>query len=377
VDAAALAGASRAEKLAGARTLFQYHCASCHAAENGFSALGHLLRGWTPDMIHKVVEAPEKAHFFMPPWAGTADEATVLTEYLVSIAPPPPAACISEGGDAMNPSELSHTEPARAPAPYALLVGLKSAGFTLHMAAMNLWYAGIAVALWQRTRSARSALGRPAHGADAAPRGARINFGIVPLLFLQVSDYRAFYPATILMAWPWLSIIGALVVAYYGVYAYAVGLKSGRMASWRRGAGILSALLFLYIGSSSERYEPDDACRRLAALWRGANDAGAVLGTALNTSDPTLWPRWLLMIGLAITTVAAHAVVDAGIFDRGGGEEQRRWRRASRRDGTPRHRGFAAAGSWYVFGTWGADLRTYMLAGPRCRSRQSRHSGRA
>jgi hypothetical protein len=42
-------------------------------------------------MIQIVVEHPEKAQFFMPPWAGTKEEAQLLTLYLQSIAPPHPA----------------------------------------------------------------------------------------------------------------------------------------------------------------------------------------------------------------------------------------------------------------------------------------------
>ena len=70
--------------------LFQYHCNDCHAAARGYSALAPLMRGWTAEMIRRVVEHLEKAHFFMPPWAGTPEEAELLTKYLVSIAPPPP-----------------------------------------------------------------------------------------------------------------------------------------------------------------------------------------------------------------------------------------------------------------------------------------------
>ena len=61
-----------------------------------------------------------------------------------------------------------------------------------------------------------------------------INFGVVPLLFVQLAYYKVFYPATILMAWHWLAIIGLLIPAYYGVYAYAEGIRNGRMA-WRAG----------------------------------------------------------------------------------------------------------------------------------------------
>ena len=51
-----------------------------------------------------------------------------------------------------------------------------------------------------------------------------INFGIVPLLFIQVGFYQIFYPATVLMAWSWLAVIVLLIPAYYGVYVYAFGL---------------------------------------------------------------------------------------------------------------------------------------------------------
>jgi cytochrome d ubiquinol oxidase subunit I len=73
------------------QVLFQYHCNDCHAAGNGYSPVGHMMRGWTPAMIRTVVREPEKAHFFMPPWAGTTAEAELLTQYLLTITPPHPA----------------------------------------------------------------------------------------------------------------------------------------------------------------------------------------------------------------------------------------------------------------------------------------------
>ena len=48
--------------------------------------------GRPPDMILGTVEHLEVAHFFMPPWAGTPEEAQLLTDYLTSIRPPRPAA---------------------------------------------------------------------------------------------------------------------------------------------------------------------------------------------------------------------------------------------------------------------------------------------
>ncbi len=63
-----------------------------------------------------------------------------------------------------------------------------------------------------------------------------VNLGIVPLLFVQVGYAKIFYPATILMAWFWLAVIGVLIPAYYGVYVYAFGLgdAGGKMRPWKR-----------------------------------------------------------------------------------------------------------------------------------------------
>jgi len=83
--------------------LFQYHCNDCHAIDNGFSPLGHLTRGWTFEMIQTVVEHPEKAHFFMPPWAGTKEEAILLTKYLAEIAPAHPAGMYYGKGEGSKP----------------------------------------------------------------------------------------------------------------------------------------------------------------------------------------------------------------------------------------------------------------------------------
>jgi cytochrome bd-type quinol oxidase subunit 1 len=91
IDEARLLALPEDDQVRLGQVLFQYHCNDCHAAKVGYSAIGQLIRGWTPEMIRTVVLQPEKAHFFMPPWAGTPEEAELLTKYLVSIAPPHPS----------------------------------------------------------------------------------------------------------------------------------------------------------------------------------------------------------------------------------------------------------------------------------------------
>jgi len=78
------------DQVALGEVLFQYHCNDCHAAREGYSAAGRLLQGRPPEMIQSMVEHLHLAHYFMPPWAGTKEEARLVTAYLTTIAPPRP-----------------------------------------------------------------------------------------------------------------------------------------------------------------------------------------------------------------------------------------------------------------------------------------------
>lgn len=85
-----LPGLPEADRVRLGGVLFQHHCNDCHAGPAGFSAVGPIIRGWSREMVGQMVRHPEKWHFFMPPWAGTDEEADLLTDYLGTIAAPPP-----------------------------------------------------------------------------------------------------------------------------------------------------------------------------------------------------------------------------------------------------------------------------------------------
>jgi cytochrome d ubiquinol oxidase subunit I len=70
------------DRVALGEVLFQYHCNDCHAAAEGYSAVGPLLQGRSREMILSLVENLHKAHLFMPPWSGTPEEAGLLADYL-------------------------------------------------------------------------------------------------------------------------------------------------------------------------------------------------------------------------------------------------------------------------------------------------------
>lgn len=91
IDESRLLALPDADQLRLGEVLFQYHCNDCHSVGEGYSSAKHAVRSWTPEMIRDVVRHPERARFFMPPWSGTAEEAELLTKYLVAIAPEHPA----------------------------------------------------------------------------------------------------------------------------------------------------------------------------------------------------------------------------------------------------------------------------------------------
>lgn len=256
----------------------------------------------------------------------------------------------------MDPRALIPPEnPLGYPTPFWFIQLLKVLGFSLHVAAMNIWYAGapLAAVMGLLMRGEMQRLGQRIALALPFVLAFGINFGIIPLLFMQVAYYQFFYPATILIAWPWFAVFWLVIAGYTGAYLYRLSItgagpvRLGRAGAWVA-AGILLVVGFLFASGMSLMTNVDGWWR----IFRGANVSGAATGAALNTADPTLVPRWLFMLGLAITTTAAYVAVDSAFL--AGNESDRYRRRAARFSFYLCSVGivwFAGVGSWYIFGT--------------------------
>ncbi len=268
----------------------------------------------------------------------------------------------------MNPvTPIAPTNPLGYPAPFWFLEFFKVLGFTLHMVPMNLWYAGMVVVavlgLFGRDNPRR--LAHRLIGAMPIVIALGINFGIVPLLFTQVAYYQVYYPAGILMAWPWLSVIILLTLAYYGVYIYATEARKGQVRWWGMATGWVSAVLFVVIGFLfANNFSLMTDIDAWVEIFQRSSVSGAPTGLALNLGDATLFPRWLLMFGLALTTTAVYVTIDAAFF---AGDEREDYRCYAARFAAGLYTlglvWFAVMGSWYIFGT----VDPAMLAAARAR----------
>lgn len=117
--------------------------------------------------------------------------------------------------------------------------------FPLHLLAMNAMVGGLAIGVVQHFRGGDSRR-RLAHRiAIILPLviAFTVNFGVAPLLFLQVLYGHFVYTSSILMGLFWIAVVPILIVAYYGTYLYDFKFKGlGAAGKWLA----LAVLLLLF-----------------------------------------------------------------------------------------------------------------------------------
>lgn len=216
-------------------------------------------------------------------------------------------------------------DPIPLPAPAGLLKVLLILTFILHLFPMNLTLGGSFIAAWTDWRGRRvncerrrALVGYLTHVLPTAA-AYTITLGVAPLLFLQVLYGQMFYTSSVLMAWPWLSVIPLLIIGYYGLYLYA--LRRERLGERGPLVGGLSALAFLGIGFL---YTNNLTLMLTPDRWHGMYRDNPA-GLHLNLSDPTVIPRFLHFFLAALAFTGAFILMRGVSCLKRGEEEDGRY----------------------------------------------------
>jgi len=183
-------------------------------------------------------------------------------------------------------------DPIPLPAPVWLLKLLHIVTLALHFVAVEMLLGGLLLAILL------SMFGKSAHARVTARALARrltvvmtyvINLGVPPLLFAQVLYGRALYTSSVLIGVYWIAIVPTLILTYWLLYKFTARLEQGKSAWW---VGLTAWVL---AGSVARMLSTNMTLMLRPETWRAMYSASA-MGVYLPTGDPTLTPRWLLML---------------------------------------------------------------------------------
>jgi hypothetical protein len=190
------------------------------------------------------------------------------------------------------------------PSPWGWFEALLLLTFVLHVLFMNLTVGSAAIALFGRFTGRHADLARELGRRLPTTLALQINFGVAPLLFVQVLYGQFLYTSSVLMAGWWLSAIAAVILGYYGLYLSDA--KTGSAPGLSRLALAVSLAMLLYTGFLLSN--------NMTLMLRP--EAWGVYATNphggfLNLTDPTLWARYAHMM-LAAPAVAGLYVALLG-----------------------------------------------------------------
>jgi len=164
--------------------------------------------------------------------------------------------------------------------------------FFIHMILMNFLLGGSLLTAWDLLTGK---VEKRASGSIPTLVALTVNFGVPPLLFVQVLYGHLFYSSSIMLAVPWILVVPILILAYYGAYIFVK--QAHRAPVLSKGGLIFTSLALLYIAfifvnNNTLAMQPD----RWGIYFK---DPG---GWNLNLGEPTLWSRYLhfLLAALAI-----------------------------------------------------------------------------
>lgn len=184
-------------------------------------------------------------------------------------------------------------DPIPLPAPVWLFKSLHIVTLSLHFIAVKMLLGGLTAAV------ILNLLGKtnPVYQGASAVLARRlpvvmtyvINLGVPPLLFAQVLYGPALYTSNVLIGVFWFSIVFLLMACYWCLYRFSDGVQAGKNM-WI--AGVIACLL---AGCISRIFSTNMAVMIKPEVWPQMYAASA-LGNHLPPFDPTLTPRWMVML---------------------------------------------------------------------------------
>ncbi len=170
--------------------------------------------------------------------------------------------------------------------PWGWFQVLLTVTFFLHLLVMNILLGCSLITFFRHAAGKTSATNRVIAKKLPFTVAFTINFGVAPLLFLQVIYGHFMYASSVLMALYWLSIVGILIFTYYGTYIYSLNYDRAPDFHTVLSGFIATTLLvvaFIFTCNLALSVNPDS--------WSAyfANPEG----TLLNLSNPTIFPRFL------------------------------------------------------------------------------------
>ncbi len=236
-------------------------------------------------------------------------------------------------------------DPIPLPAPIWLLKLLHIVTLALHFVAVEMLLGGLLLAVLLslfRNSPASMVTARALARRLTVVMTFVINLAVPPLLFAQVLYGRALYTSSVLIGLYWISIVGLLMLTYWLLYRFTARLEAGKSAWW------IGLSAWLLAGSIARLLSTNMTLMLRPEVWRPMYSASA-MGAYLPPRDPTLEPRWLLMMagglfigGLWMVYLAGRSTFTAEekSFLAGlGGKEQYVIGRRTRTGGVPARRG--------------------------------------
>ncbi|MEI7959182.1 MAG: hypothetical protein WCI40_08730 [Verrucomicrobiota bacterium] len=197
-------------------------------------------------------------------------------------------------------------DPVPLPAPVWLFKLLHETVLCLHFVVVQWvlgWlFIGLIWNLWGRSRRNTTMVAGSTRIAGSLPllMTYLINFGIPPLLFAQVLYGNFLYTSSVLIGVWWISVVGLVILTYSSIYA---GSLRAAKAWW--GYGLIALVLGVAI---AKIYSTNMTLMLHPEAWGPMFRANAH-GTGLPPHDPTLLPRWLLMLAGSLTLGGLALVV--------------------------------------------------------------------